>query len=56
MKKYVSFVLSFRKRREDGSFFQALQEHDGMRNSITFSLGITACRLKRSGYSSVLVV
>jgi hypothetical protein len=56
MQKYAPFVLFFSERREGGSFFQALQEHDGMQNSISFSLGITACRLERSGYSSVLVV
>jgi hypothetical protein len=54
MQKYAPFVLSFSERREGGRFFQALQEHDGMQSSI--SLGITACRLKHLGYSSVLVV
>jgi hypothetical protein len=54
MQKDALFILSFSERREGGSFFQALQKHNGMRDSI--SSGITACLLKRSGHFSVLVV
>jgi hypothetical protein len=54
MQKYPQLILSFIGRREGGSSLQAVQIHHGMRNTI--SSGITACRLKYSGHSSVLVV
>src|SRR5438093_439330 len=54
MQKYPQLILSFMGRREGGSSLQAVQRHHGMRNSI--SSGMTACCLKHSGHSSVLVV